>query len=63
MKSNDQIAIEQRDYWNAVAKENNDRGHTQQQPGEPALPEDPFKLTARDWAEYWNLQVPGDQRH
>lgn len=63
MKSNDQIAQEQRDYWLDVMRVNRDRSIGQQDPnGEPGLPRDAFSISPFDWAEYWNQQLPGELR-
>lgn len=62
MKTPEQIALEQREYWKSVRKENKDHTFGQQVPGEPGLPEDPFTISPAAWQEYWNLQLPGDIR-
>lgn len=62
MKSNEQIAIDQREYWKSVRKENKDHRVGQQEPGKPGLPGDPFDISPADWQEYWNLQISGANR-
>lgn len=62
MKSFEEIALEQRDYWLSVAKETGDMTFTQQKSGEPFLSEIIANAKPRDWAEAWNLHLPGDKR-
>jgi hypothetical protein len=62
MKSNEQIAIDQRDYWKSVRSENKNSWIGQQEPGGPSLPVDPFAVSPADWQEYWNLQISGANR-
>lgn len=62
MKTNEQIAIEQRDYWLSVVRENRDWTFGQQAEDEAGLPEDPFEFAPAAWAEYWNLQISGENR-
>lgn len=62
MRSFEEIALEQRDYWLKVARELGDQTFTQRKPGEPSLSEVIANAKPRDWAEAWNLHLPGDKR-
>lgn len=63
MKTNDEIAREQHDFWLDVMRTRRDYSTGQEDPdGEPGLPMDAFSISPSDWAEYWNRQLPGDLR-
>jgi hypothetical protein len=52
------VALEQREYWKAIAKETGQRGISQQEPGDRGLAVvDPSSLTPADWQYFWGQFV------